>query len=353
MLYHAKSNTVADYTGTVTGYNSQGSTTTYAATDMVRPVDWNSTHVFNQSLVGNIIAGPTTTSGTDLIYGFTNGVRASFETAASSPNKVTLWFDGGSVFKGWNNAVQLISTSSMTAHSTRWFAQPLQVLNDISFDFVRFPVTFSTSGTDTAATTINTSLTASQAYSYRVALYSRGTGASSQSLMSLSTASMTFSNLRTLTANTTGSQYTISNQYFFGISNTTSSYTTSLARSQTNFGMTTGVGLESVTGPKFLDFPMAGSLAAGQYWIAINYVSTSSAVAGGTALLASRMDMRNYLANQENLNFANFGSTTDTLAKYDSGLGFFTNNGFLSLVPLTSISSTIQHAKLPVTFGIT
>lgn len=43
-VVHAKSVTVADFTGTVTAFNSQGSTTTVAASDLARPSDWNSGH---------------------------------------------------------------------------------------------------------------------------------------------------------------------------------------------------------------------------------------------------------------------------------------------------------------------
>ena len=41
---HAKSDTIANYTGTITQFNSTGGTVTVAATDFVRPIDWNSAH---------------------------------------------------------------------------------------------------------------------------------------------------------------------------------------------------------------------------------------------------------------------------------------------------------------------
>lgn len=41
---HAKDLTIGDFTGTVTVFNSAGVTTTALATDLVRPVDWNSAH---------------------------------------------------------------------------------------------------------------------------------------------------------------------------------------------------------------------------------------------------------------------------------------------------------------------
>jgi len=42
---HAKSNTIADFANTVTVYDSQGSTGTMAATNLVRPGDWKLAHV--------------------------------------------------------------------------------------------------------------------------------------------------------------------------------------------------------------------------------------------------------------------------------------------------------------------
>jgi hypothetical protein len=64
---HAKSNIVADFTGTATVFNSQGSTTTVAATDLVRPSDWNSAHNETYYLDGNT-AGASSVSGTGVYF---------------------------------------------------------------------------------------------------------------------------------------------------------------------------------------------------------------------------------------------------------------------------------------------
>jgi hypothetical protein len=45
-ITHNKSNSLGDFTGTVTVFNSSGGSSTVAATDLVRPSDWNSNHVF-------------------------------------------------------------------------------------------------------------------------------------------------------------------------------------------------------------------------------------------------------------------------------------------------------------------
>jgi hypothetical protein len=88
---HVKSNVIADFTGTVTVFNSQGSTATANATDVVRPSDWNSAHNQFVTISGNT-AGQSTASGTNIVFGGTNGATVSLATAAGA---ATLWVSGG------------------------------------------------------------------------------------------------------------------------------------------------------------------------------------------------------------------------------------------------------------------
>ena len=64
-ILHLKSNTIADATGTLTVFNTAGSTETAAATNLVRPSDWNSAHAIAWNLGGNT-AGAAAVSGTDV-----------------------------------------------------------------------------------------------------------------------------------------------------------------------------------------------------------------------------------------------------------------------------------------------
>lgn len=66
-ITHVKSNIVPDFTGTVTVYDNSGSTQTVAATNLVRPSDWNSAHALAITLNGNT-AGESTVSGTNIIW---------------------------------------------------------------------------------------------------------------------------------------------------------------------------------------------------------------------------------------------------------------------------------------------
>lgn len=70
---HIKNVTVADFTGTVTVFNSVGSTQTANATDLVRPTDWNSAHNQYFTLTGNT-NNASTVSGSNVVLSGGNGV---------------------------------------------------------------------------------------------------------------------------------------------------------------------------------------------------------------------------------------------------------------------------------------
>lgn len=72
-LLHLKTNTIADFTGTVTVYNQTGGTNTVAASDLVRPSDWNSVHKMLLTFGGNT-TGNSTLSGTNIHIAGAGGV---------------------------------------------------------------------------------------------------------------------------------------------------------------------------------------------------------------------------------------------------------------------------------------
>lgn len=81
-ITHFKSDTIADFTGTVTVYDQLGSTQTVAATDLVRPSDWNSQHYINYALSGNT-AGSSQISGLDITLVGGANIILSADTAGS------------------------------------------------------------------------------------------------------------------------------------------------------------------------------------------------------------------------------------------------------------------------------
>jgi len=115
-IAHAKVDTLADFTGTVTVWGSDGITATGNATDLVRPSDWNSVHSLNFALGGNT-QGNSTFGGTDAaFYGGRNitvagnGTAmsvigpdlAAYLTTAMASNRGTDFVQANAVFAGTN-----------------------------------------------------------------------------------------------------------------------------------------------------------------------------------------------------------------------------------------------------------
>jgi hypothetical protein len=183
-LSHVKSNPIADFTGTVTVFNSAGATATANATDLVRPGDWNSAHNFFQTISGNTL-GTSTASGTNLVIGATGGISASHSTAAGA---ATLWMSAPAVSSlSATGAIQIstngstISIGVLPQTATMWFpfnegvnvagqhgqatwqitpvpTPPTADFGVVSIDRVCFPVVFSNSSNSTGSATLSMSM---------------------------------------------------------------------------------------------------------------------------------------------------------------------------------------------------
>jgi len=108
---HIKSNIVADFTGTVTVFDNAGASQTMAATDLVRPSDWNSAHGHLITLGGNT-AGASTVSGTNIVYAGGNNITLS---GVQGANVATITIAGGG---GAGDGVNILAAGTQTANTT-------------------------------------------------------------------------------------------------------------------------------------------------------------------------------------------------------------------------------------------
>lgn len=110
---HIFSNAIADFTGTITGFNSQGSTTTIIATNIVRPSDWNSAHNQFYTLTGNT-TGNSTASGTNVIFAGSGPISIGGSTNSiiiSAPNAIT-----HKMFAPFDEAVGVVGANQGSLH---------------------------------------------------------------------------------------------------------------------------------------------------------------------------------------------------------------------------------------------
>lgn len=173
---HVFSNAVADWTGTVTVFNSQGSTATVAATNLVRPVDWNSGHNQFYTLSGNT-NNASTASGTNVVL---QGVGAVTMIGSTGTIGVSVAPPvSHSHFCPWENHGQVQTTTfGNSVMRVQFFTAP-----NVVFDRIGFRVHL----------TNNTNSTGSVTLRMYVGLYTRN-GSSLSMLSSTSTAyDLTFS----------------------------------------------------------------------------------------------------------------------------------------------------------------
>lgn len=136
---HVFSSPVANITGTVTVFDSSGSTKTEAASNIVQPQHWNSAHNQFMTIVGNT-AGQSTLSGTNIYL-------------AGGPN-ITLSANAGTVSisagaGGAGDGVNIIAAGGSTANTTGTIQ--FDNGNGVSFGLNGATVTASHNGLTTAA----------------------------------------------------------------------------------------------------------------------------------------------------------------------------------------------------------
>lgn len=267
-ISHVKSNTIGDFTGTVTVFNSAGATTQASATDLVRPVDWNSAHAQNWSISGNTGGDASSSAGaTNIVFGATNGMEIYASTAA---NAVTLWLDNdGRPLRVYEPTPYSSGTAWSSHNPASTYFQYMSLPEPLNFNFAYVPK--SVSFAVPAGTSSNTTQTFRHGYTHYFSLFSRkNTGASSNSLTYMTHGSLvvTHSFVHSSTSMRVSMSY-----------NTNSTGGTT---DQTVSSNATANIAAYFSGGRMMKIPFpATTLQAGEYWIAQAH-STSQAATSAT-----------------------------------------------------------------------
>ena len=321
-LYHVKSNTVADFTGTVTGFNSQGSTTTLAATNLVRPGDWNSAHKMNGTISGNT-SGQSTYSGvTNVVYQGGNNVTLSVATAASVATVVISAANAATHgnWEPWPPIGGGVAFSTLGQNSI--YLQKLDPPVNVSFNNIERIV----SGSTVSSTNSN-----AVSHTYHYGLYSKMTGASSSQYSLIASSQMVFQ--ASISSNVSAG---------FTISQGAGSYTNTSAGT---------ANMSALTGYKHLYMPFTTTMTAGgEYAVAMRM---SSATAVGTN--AFRMGVRD-LSNINNLTIGKLYATTvlATNASFvgDLAQGVYsaTSSNLPNTIALSGLTNAVSQQRMYLQF---
>lgn len=272
---------------------------------------------------------------------FSNGNGVSWGINGQT---VTASVNGAALQSSYANVFYKPATQVTQALASTFNVFPVVLSNPVSFNYLRLLNTISIASTSFASTA-NTTYSYNQAVTFRGVLYSKNIGASSMSLASISSfsAGLTYSlNAAYGSASNTSQLLTMGITY--PISTGTSTFSTTYATSNLSTQAISTGNFTRLTGYKFLDIPFAGSLSAGDYWLAIN-ASTTQTTQGTAGLSAVRLLYSTVGFSQPNNTFAYFGDVNNASVVAQPGVGSFTTAGGVSTASMgfSNISSAASH----------
>jgi hypothetical protein len=286
---------------------------------------------------GGNTAGSTGTITTgNLILVGSNGITLSQSTGAAGSN-ATVTIAGYPIASYWERFYQVNSISVVGATSQNsYFAGPFYLPYHISGSYIRMLGSLSAAST-TFATTANTTFSAGMSNTFFYNIASMGTGASSQSLMSIFSSSVEFIHSINVQANANGSQFSVTHGITYPIEGVTSTFSTSQALSTASFQISTQ-SLSNFTGFRFLDIAFANSLLPGAYWF-LHGTSSTTATQGTNALTGCRI-LLSFVAQKITSNpVGKLGIDFNTSIQPDLGLGMVTSNAIPGNWAISNVSS--------------
>ena len=336
---HVKSNTIADWTGTVTIGNSTGGTQTINATDLVRPGDWNSAHNQFYTLAGNTNLS-STASGTNVVFAASGNM-----TLVGSNNSIVFSAAQRDVLSSYQNVPLINNTGTISVGGgSSNIVFPFLMPQDGSFSYLRLPVSMSPATTTFTTGAAGYGSSVAQSNTLWFNIYTQGTGAGSRSLQWLTSASTTWA--FQISYSGTSSTHSVSHNITFpaegGVS-TSTQLTTSQASASVNEGSAAGMS-SNFTAYRYFDMPFATSLSAGNYFAAIQRSSTT---AGGSNI---GLGISCLMVTQHNssIAFPGFASnSTNHLLPYLGSWSTNTLGATTSSIARSQISTSASH-PIPV-----
>lgn len=339
--------TFSDSGGVSWGLNTNGVITAIVATNYQSAGAYLTTAALSgdTSKYAGINGSVATTAGTDLALtlntsGATIGYPKWITTAAQSSGMM-------SYFENMQAGIGAASTT-LSAGISAIQVIPFIIPHAISVAFLRVPVSMSYVSTEASGTTANSTWTVNVSYTDAAVILTQKAGASSLSLGYLTSGSATWLFQNQIGAGAQGSRYTVTQNVTYPISGTTSNYTTSYPQSSANVQISSA-SMTLFTGPRWLDIPLAISLSASNYWLALGR-STQSATQAGNAALGGASAGLSYIGiSQNNISIGFPGAVTNSSIQLQPALGSWSTNSAVmstSSIGIASVSAMSSNPKM-------
>jgi len=249
----------------------------------------------------------------------------------------------------WQNVDYVQGTSTQSVGQSTSVVFPIQPNHYLSLGYMRMQHTVSLASTS-FATTANTAYSYQQAETHNWVVYSRGTGASSQSLLSLISTSVGLTYSINVSQNTT-TNFSVSHGITYPMSTGTATASFSYAATNASVQIST-THMTALSGIKFWDTQFATTLGEGPYWLVYG-ISTAQTTQQTAILSGNRLVHSHWGVTQPNNTFAEFGNANNASIQMMPGLGSFTTNaiGTTSGFHISKVSSSASHVMPLITFA--
>lgn len=246
----------------------------------------------------------------------------------------------------WRNAAAelLAQTQTTSVGGSTSYIQPVAIDLPLSASYLRLLHSFAATNTTSIATTANATGSGRIFSTLFAVLYVQNTGASSMSLRSFASGSVGMTQAWSLSANSTGSQWTLSQSITHPITGNTSGFTTGVTTSLTNYSLGS-LSLTRFTGLQHLDIPFNVNIPASNYWLMTGQSSSSAAGGSGANFTQLRLSNSCIVASQINSNVPAMGQVANASSQWLFGLGSFTTNAINTTASLdfSNISSMASN----------
>lgn len=234
-------------------------------------------------------------------------------------------------------------TQTWAPLSNTSYIWPFKVDDVVGFNYLKWLQTVSLASMASIATAVNNTKSYTQQGTYNFNLYTRQTGANSQSLSNFLSTSATSSMGITIGQNANGSQWTVTHAFAFPASNGTTSTSASYATTLSNVNVST-THLTFMTGIKFQAFPWSTTITDNQYFL-MHGLQTAQTTNGNASLSNMALTCSglaySLLANA----YADFGSATNSSIGALPGVGSFTKaaTGSTAALGFANITTSATH----------
>lgn len=219
-----------------------------------------------------------------------------------------------------------------------------------SFAFLRIPMLATTNSTTIGTTGGAANASAAWYSSWNAVVYRFNTGASSKSLVSVTSGGASYTQLNSISVAANGTQGSYTQSYVYNVEGNQTTDSTQYSISNTNYSFVTTGFQTNHSSLRYLDINFPASLSAGPYWLVLGY--TSSSASGGSAGFGGMTNCNvrysaHYVATQPNSNWGVPGVANLTSGGLLGGGSFSTaGGGTTSGFPVSAISSSASNPRL-------